>query len=321
MIVITGSAGFIGSCLAAFLLRNGYTDLVLSDDFSREDKKSNLEAIRDLPRVNRDELLGWIKEHQRRIQFVFHLGARTDTTEFNHELLFRLNTGYSMQLFGLCSDFGIPIVYASSAATYGDGQFGFIDDMQHPEKLQPLNPYGESKHNFDLWVLNQNKLPPFWAGLKFFNVYGPNEYHKGRMASVIFHAYHQIIKTGGLKLFKSHNPKFADGCQLRDFIFVEDINKVCLFLLESRKKSGIFNLGSGKARSFLDLATGVFNALKLPVNIEFIDIPEDIREKYQYFTEADMTKLKMAGYQDPFFTLEEGIKYYISEFLLTGKNY
>jgi ADP-L-glycero-D-manno-heptose 6-epimerase len=226
-----------------------------------------------------------------------------------------------MMVFEKCTLYGIPLVYASSAATYGDGEFGFDDRMEQPESLKPLNPYGESKQEFDLWVMKQKVIPPFWAGLKFFNVYGPNEYHKGRMASVIFHAYHQISETGKLKLFRSHHAGYEDGCQLRDFIYVEDINRVCLFLLEKREKSGIYNLGTGRARTFLDLAHGVFQSMNRPANIEYIDIPEDIRDKYQYFTEAKMEKLRAAGFQESFTDLESGIEQYVSKFLSKGKYY
>jgi ADP-L-glycero-D-manno-heptose 6-epimerase len=321
MIVITGAAGFIGSCLSAFLLRSGYTDLVLCDDFNNAEKSNNLLSLGELPKVDREELFSWIRKHHRRVQFVFHLGARTDTAEFNYDLLYRLNTGYSKQVFSICSEFGIPLVYASSAATYGDGSLGFSDEMTNPEKLKPLNPYGESKQQFDLWVLKQATTPPFWAGLKFFNVYGPNEYHKGRMASVIFHAYHQIRQTGRLKLFRSHNPDYRDGEQLRDFIFVEDISRVCLFLLQNRRGSGIYNLGSGNARTFYDLGKNVFNAMGIQPAIDYIDIPVDIRDKYQYYTEASLGKLRKAGYDSPFVTLEDGIREYVQKYLANNINY
>lgn len=321
MIIVTGAAGFIGSCLATYLFREGYTELVLSDDFSKKEKQGNLWELQECFKIHRDDLAAWMREHHRRIQFVFHLGAKTDTAEFDEEILNRLNTAYSIELFTVCTEYGIPLVYASSAATYGDGFFGFDDKMPEPEKLKPLNPYGDSKHRFDLWVLRQVKVPPFWAGLKFFNVYGPNEYHKGRMASVIFHAYDQILRTGRLKLFRSHRADYADGGQLRDFIFVEDINKVCMFLLQNRKHSGIYNLGTGQARTFMDLSASVFRSMHLPSVVDFIDIPEDIRDKYQYFTEADMQKLRAAGYQGKFFSLEEGVDVYIRHYLREGKHY
>jgi ADP-L-glycero-D-manno-heptose 6-epimerase len=201
------------------------------------------------------------------------------------------------------------------------GELGYEDDHRLVEKLRPLNPYGESKNDFDKWVLSQNDTPPFWAGMKFFNVYGPNEYHKGRMASVIFHAYNQIKKTGAVKLFRSHNPGFKDGEQLRDFIFVKDVIDVLYFLFKRGEDSGLYNLGTGKARTFLDLARATFHAMDLPENISFIDTPEDIRDKYQYFTEARMDKLRLAGYDNPFYSLEEGIEEYVMEFLKNERYY
>jgi ADP-L-glycero-D-manno-heptose 6-epimerase len=208
-----------------------------------------------------------------------------------------------------------PMVYASSAATYGLGEFGYKDDHEVVNNLKPLNPYGDSKNDFDKWVLKQTSTPPFWAGLKFFNVYGPNEYHKGRMASVIFHTFNQIKLNGEMKLFRSHNPNYTDGGQLRDFVYVKDVASVCEFLMQKKATSGIYNLGSGKARTFLDLATLTFKALGLEPNISFVDTPLDIRDKYQYFTEADMSKLVAAGYNKHFYTLEEGISDYVENYL------
>jgi ADP-L-glycero-D-manno-heptose 6-epimerase len=212
------------------------------------------------------------------------------------------------------------MVYASSAATYGLGEYGYSDDATLIPSLKPLNPYGDSKNDFDKWVLTQTKQPPFWAGLKFFNVYGPNEYHKGRMASVIFHAFRQINEASGMKLFRSHNPAYTDGGQLRDFIYVKDVVEVCLFLLEKKPNSGIYNLGSGKARTFLDLAKNTFKNIGKEENITFIDTPMDIRDKYQYFTEADMSKMLAAGYIGGFHTLEEGVRDYVQNYLI-GENY
>ncbi len=206
-------------------------------------------------------------------------------------------------------------MYASSAATYGLGELGYDDNESLIPQLKPLNPYGESKNEFDIWALQQQQQPFFWAGLKFFNVYGPNEYHKGRMASVIFHAYNQICKTGQMKLFRSHNPEFKDGEQMRDFVYVKDVVSVCLFLMHHRRNSGIYNLGSGKARTFLDLATNTFLAMDRQPNISFVDTPADIRDKYQYFTQANMAKLRSIGYDKPFCTLEEGITDYVQHYL------
>ena len=255
------------------------------------------------------------------VEFVFHLGARTDTTEFDTKIFDELNVNYSKQMWTLCTQYAIPLVYASSAATYGMGEFGYDDTHEIIDQLKPLNPYGDSKNDFDKWVIRQEQTPPFWAGLKFFNVYGPNENHKARMASVIFHSFHQIQKTGAMKLFRSHNPNYTDGGQLRDFVYVKDVVSVCYFLLKHKTNSGIYNLGSGKARTFLDLTTNTFNALNKPINIEFIDTPLDIRDKYQYFTEANMSKLKSIGYAQSFYSLEDGVKDYVQQYLMTGKYY
>lgn len=317
MIIVTGAAGFIGSRLLVELQERGYTDLVAVDDFSRADKAPNLEGVKLSHRVERSQFPSWIDANENQVQFIFHLGARTDTTEFNKAIFDELNVRSSQQIWERCAKYAIPLVYASSAATYGDGELGYGDtDDALPYKLKPLNPYGESKNEFDKWALAQREQPYFWAGLKFFNVYGPNEYHKGRMASVVFHAFNQIKATGGMKLFRSHRPDYTDGGQLRDFVYVKDVCNVCIFLMEQRKYSGLYNLGSGTARTFLDLARGVFTAMGKPEQISFIDTPADIRERYQYFTEAEMDKLRGIGYDAPFHTLEEGIADYVQGYLL-----
>ena len=318
MIVVTGAAGFIGSALVGELLRQGWQDIVAVDDFSRPDKAPNLEGKTLSAKVDRKEFHDWLDANQQLVQFIFHLGARTDTTEFDTAIFDELNLHYSQEVWKRCVKYGIPLVYASSAATYGAGEHGYDDDHDLIAKLKPLNPYGESKNDFDQWALAQAEKPYFWAGLKFFNVYGPNEYHKGRMASVVLHAFRQIRDTGGMKLFRSHNPDYKDGEQLRDFVYVKDVCDVCLFLMEHRKHSGIYNLGSGKARTFLDLARAVFAALGKDENIEFIDTPADIRDKYQYYTEANMAKLKGIGYDKPFTSLEEGVRDYVTNYLVPG---
>jgi ADP-L-glycero-D-manno-heptose 6-epimerase len=315
MIVVTGSAGFIGSCMVAKLNQEGFNDVVLVDDFSNPNKNLNFEGKTYSQKIDRKEFIEWIHANHHFIQIVIHLGARTDTTEFNKAIFDELNIGYSKQVFNTCVEFGLPLIYASSAATYGLGEFGYNDNHEVIAKLKPLNPYGDSKNDFDKWVLQQPRLPYFWAGLKFFNVYGPNEYHKSRMASVIFHAFNQIKATGGMKLFRSHNPKYKDGGQLRDFVYVKDVIEVIFFLMHHRKNSGIYNLGTGKARAFIDLAKGTFKAMDTPENIEFIDTPIDIRDKYQYFTEANMEKLRSIGYSKPFTSLEEGIDDYVKNYL------
>lgn len=315
MIIVTGAAGFIGSCLVGGLNREGYNDIVVVDDFSHPEKEANLRGKNISEFVDRKNFIQWLDDHHRFVQFIFHLGARTDTTEFDETTFNELNLNYSKSVWNSCVQYGLPLVYASSAATYGNGEFGYNDDHSVIEKLVPLNPYGESKNNFDKWVLSQKKSPYFWAGLKFFNVYGPNEYHKGRMASVIFHAFNQINKTGEMKLFRSHHPDYKDGEQLRDFVYVLDVVSVCLFLMTHRKNSGIYNLGSGKARTFLDLVKNTFKAMGKEEKISFIDTPEDIRDKYQYFTEANMNKLKSIGYTTPFTSLEKGIDDYVTNYL------
>ncbi|CAN5439684.1 ADP-glyceromanno-heptose 6-epimerase [soil metagenome] len=330
MIVITGAYGFIGSCLVRKLNDEGYNDLVLVDDFSKVSKEKNLSAKKFTAKIERENLVEWLGLNHRLVQFIFHLGARTDTTEFDYAIFEKLNVEYSKAVWNACVEFGLPLVYASSAATYGGGEFGYADDHSLIEKLKPLNPYGESKNEFDKWAVEeaaggsgsrQSKAgaPYFWAGLKFFNVYGPNEYHKDRMASVIFHAFNQVSATGKMKLFRSHNPEFKDGEQLRDFVYVKDVVNVCYWLMHHRKNSGIYNLGSGTARTFLDLTKNVFKSLNKMEDIEFVDTPADIRDKYQYFTEAKMEKLQQIGYTHPFYSLEEGVKDYVVNYLAVKK--
>lgn len=321
MIVVTGAAGFIGSVVAGYLNQLGKHDLVLVDDFSREDKRLNYTAKTFHELIERKDFINWFEIYHRQIDFVIHLGARTDTTEFNYAIFEALNIEYSKAIFETCSKYAIPLIYASSAATYGLGEFGYKDSHEVVDKLQPLNPYGRSKNEFDKWVLQQDKTPPFWAGLKFFNVYGPNEYHKSRMASVIFHAFNQIKEKGEVKLFRSHRPDFEDGMQLRDFVYVKDVASVINFLMNEKPASGLYNLGTGKARAFYDLAVATFKALDLEPNISFVDTPEDIRDKYQYFTEADMSKLAHAGYNKAFTSLEEGVSDYVKGYLKSGKRY
>jgi len=319
MIIVTGAAGFIGSCLVGELLKAGYTDIVAVDDFSRADKAPNLEGKKLTARVHRNDFCAWLDANENQVQFIFHLGAKTDTTLFDKAIFDEMNVRYSQQVWQRCARYGIPLVYASSAATYGGGEHGYNDDHAGIPALKPLNPYGDSKQEFDVWALEQNAKPYFWAGLKFFNVYGPNENHKGRMASVVFHAFNQISASGGMKLFRSHRPDYKDGGQLRDFVYVMDVCAVCIWLMEHRKDSGIYNLGSGKARTFLDLARATFNAMGKPDNIAFIDTPADIRDKYQYFTEARMEKLRAAGCARTFHTLEAGIADYVKNYLRSGR--
>ncbi|MFH1120357.1 MAG: ADP-glyceromanno-heptose 6-epimerase [Bacteroidota bacterium] len=320
-IVVTGAAGFIGSNLIQGLIDNGVSEIVAVDDFSKTEKSGNLAGKAIAGKVERMSFFTWLEAQAPLVDFIFHIGARTDTTEFNMAVFDELNTGYSKKVWSMAVKYKIPLVYASSAATYGMGELGYTDNHRIIERLLPLNPYGISKNEFDKWAVRQSISPPFWAGMKFFNVYGPNEYHKSRMASVIFHAHRQIMETGVVKLFRSHRADFEDGKQLRDFIYVRDVVSVLLFMMKKRPASGLYNLGTGKARTFVDLASSTFRALdKLPV-IEFVDTPSDIREKYQYFTEADMTKLRNAGYQAGFTSLEEGVNDYVSNYLAKGAFY
>ena len=343
-IVVTGAAGFIGSCMTGYLNAQGFENLILVDKFEEEKKELNLYEKKYAVRVEREIFFEWLDIDKPDVKFVFHLGARTDTTEFDYAIHQHLNVDYSQKIWRYCTANNIPLVYASSAATYGNGEFGYNDDHAIIEKLQPLNPYGVSKNEFDKWALKQNEQPPFWAGLKFFNVYGPNEYHKARMASMIFHGYHQIKKEGFVKLFKSHRKDFNDGEQLRDFIYVKDVMKIMYWMMAevfvvkrettnvknkastltshvSRFTDGIYNIGTGKARSFNDLVKATFAAMDLDAQINYIDMPEDIRDKYQYFTEAKMEKLRSAGYSAPLHTLEEGITDYVRNYLVPNKYY
>lgn len=410
VILITGAAGFIGSCMASFLNEKGFENLLLCDDFGVEGKRKNWEGKQYEVLIERYNLFEWLEANEPKIDFVFHLGARTDTTEFDYAIHQELNVDFTENLWNWCTKNKVPLVYASSAATYGAGELGYEDNETIIPQLQPLNPYGVSKNEIDKWILQQTETPPFWAGLKFFNVYGPNEAHKGRMASVIWHSFNQIKKSGQVKLFKSHRPDFKDGQQLRDFVYVKDVVKVMYWLFQSaigsqqiaeepaneeleieaaihdsqviegnqqnttekengpvieegleikaaiaesqaegnenqasgdwrtllndeeswedepainnsRPKSAIYNLGTGTARSFYDLASATFHGLDLDPNIVFIDMPEDIRDKYQYFTEADMHKLKEVGYTEPFYTLEEGVDDYVRNYLAKGMMY
>jgi ADP-L-glycero-D-manno-heptose 6-epimerase len=319
MIVITGSAGFIGSCLVSKFNSEGVSDIILVDDFSKKEKKENYSGKKFKQLIERDTFIDWFYKNHKEIDYVIHIGARTDTTEFDVELFNTLNLNYTKAIWNICTDNHIPLIYASSAATYGLGEHGYKDDERAIPLLKPLNPYGDSKNEFDKWAISQAQAPPSWHGLKFFNVYGPNEYHKGRMASVIFHAFNQIKNSGKVKLFKSHNSKYKDGGQLRDFVYVKDVVEVIWFLYTHKPKNGMYNLGSGKARTFLDLANATFGALKTQPNIEFVDTPADIRDKYQYFTEADMSKLISTGYLKPFTSLEDGVKDYVINYLVPKK--
>jgi ADP-L-glycero-D-manno-heptose 6-epimerase len=319
MIVITGPAGFIGSCVLAKFNAMGVSNVIIVDDFSDPEKEPNYRLKNYYQKVDRREFPSWFRKHSEIITEVIHLGARTDTTEMDVNVFNELNLNYSKEIWNICAENMIPLTYASSAATYGLGEQGYADDESRIPALRPLNPYGESKNEFDKWVLRQKKTPPHWYGLKFFNVYGPNEYHKGRMASVVYHGFRQVKETGKMKLFRSHHPDYKNGEQLRDFVYVKDVMEVIWFLSEKRPASGIYNLGSGKARTFLSLAEATFAAMGKKPHIDFVDTPADIRDKYQYFTEADMRKLRSVGYTKPFASLEEGVSDYVKNYLLRGE--
>ncbi len=321
MIVVTGAAGFIGSCMVSKLNQENFKDIIVVDDFSSAAKNKNLEGKIFTSKVHRDDFFDWLKENEKEVQFIFHIGARTDTTEFDVYLFNKLNLNYTKNMWNACVDYGIPLLYASSAATYGLGEHGYEDSHEIVDQLVPLNPYGESKNDFDKWALAQDRQPYFWAGMKFFNVYGPNEFHKSRMASVVYHTFNQVGETGAMKLFRSHNPDFKDGMQLRDFVYVKDVVEVLYFFLQHRKDSGLYNLGTGKARAFLDLAKATFNGMGVKDAISFVDTPFDIRDKYQYFTQANMHKLKSIGYTKPFHSLEDGVTDYVENYLLTNRYY
>ncbi|MBM71385.1 MAG: ADP-glyceromanno-heptose 6-epimerase [Crocinitomicaceae bacterium] len=318
MIVVTGAAGFIGSQFISTLNQEGFNDIILVDDFTKVEKKGNYSDLVYTGKIERSAFPKWLKDNENQVQFVFHLGARADTAETNIELLNELNLDYSKTVWKLCVEYGLALVYASSAATYGDGAYGYLDSHDIVFNLQPLNPYGDSKNEFDKWVLQQERKPYFWAGLKFFNVFGPGESHKNRMASVVLHTFRQVSETGRMKLFRSHNPKYKDGEQSRDFVYVKDVCRVCFYMMINRltTQSGLYNLGSGKARTFFDLVSATIKSMGVAPRIEFIDTPEDIRDNYQYFTEADLSKLRASGYTEEFTSLEDGIKDYVENYLL-----
>jgi ADP-L-glycero-D-manno-heptose 6-epimerase len=327
-IVITGAAGFIGSCTVQYLNSQGYGQLILVDKFNEFKTQSNWKLKKYSELVKSDAFFTWLEQSIKKISIIIHLGAHTDTTEFDYSIHKKQNLEYSKLIWSYCTAAGIPLIYASSAATYGAGELGFNDDHEVIKKLKPLNAYGISKNEFDKWALTQQSSPHFWAGLKFFNVYGPNESHKERMASVVWHAFNQIDETGLVKLFKSYHPDFKDGEQLRDFVYVMDLLKIIYWMMlcmdnSNWKKSdnGLYNIGTGKARSFNDLAKATFKGISKETKIKYIAMPNDIKEKYQYFTEANIDKLRNAGYKEEFYTLEKGVHDYVTNYLIKDIKY
>ncbi len=328
MYVITGGAGFIGSNVAAALDREG-ADIVISDRLRTSDHKWRNIAKRRLSDLVPPEATGsFLDANRNDIRGVIHMGAISTTTEADVDAIVRNNIRLSIDLWKFCARENIPFVYASSAATYGDGREGFLDqfDDEYLARLRPLNAYGWSKHVFDRWVLrvaeSGGRRPPRWAGLKFFNVYGPNEYHKGGQRSVAVQLYEQIRERGKVRLFRSENPNYEDGGQLRDFVWVGDCVRVVLWALgDAEAASGVYNVGSGAARSFLDKAKIVFNETEVEPSVEFVDLPENLRGKYQYYTQADLSKLRAAGYTDPMTSLEEGLSTYVHDYLGTDDAY
>ncbi|MFT4033807.1 MAG: ADP-glyceromanno-heptose 6-epimerase [Siphonobacter sp.] len=319
MIIVTGAAGFIGSNLIRRLNQDKFNFIIAVDDFSDPAKKKNLEGKTIQKYVDRDQFFDWLDQHYDEIEFLFHLGARTDESETNYDVFDHLNVQYSKQIWRKCVAYQIPLIYASSAATYGAGEHGFEDNEALIPELKPLNAFSESKNQFDIWAIEQEEKPFFWAGLKFFNVYGPNEYHKGHMASVILHAYLEIRERGTATLFRSNRPEIQDGEQMRDFVYVKDVIEVCIFLMYSRKHSGIYNVGTGKARSFRELVQNTFWSLHRETSILFSDMPACLQDHYQYFTEATLSKLRSIGYDKPFFSIEEGVADYVVNYLKTNQ--
>lgn len=327
MIIVTGGAGFIGSALVWKLNEKGITDIVVVDHLGSGQKWKNLVKRQISDIIHKDNFFAWLNSlpKSKPIEAIFHMGACSYTTETNVDYLVENNLHYSMRLWDFATKHKIPFIYASSAATYGSGEQGYSDDPRKIPKLRPINPYGYSKQLFDTWVLGQQVRPPFWAGLKFFNVYGPQEYHKGGQASVVLHAFPQVRDKNALKLFKSYRPEYKHGEQKRDFIYVKDVVDVLYHLYQTRRLavSGIFNLGSGKARTFADLGRSVFKAMgQKKEKFDWIDMPEQLQGQYQYFTEANLDELRRrTGYKGKMTSLEDGVADYVCNYLLKNDTY
>ena len=324
MIIVTGGAGFIGSCVVRTLNDKGLNDIVIVDNIANTDKWMNMRNKKFIKYVHKEQFLAELPTYEN-VEAIIHMGACSATTERDFDYLWNNNFEYTKALWNYCAEKQISFIYASSAATYGDGSLGF-DDQMDIDKLLPLNGYGYSKQLFDQWVKHQalpaGNKPKQHVGLKFFNVYGPNEYYKGSMASMIFHGFNQIKNDGVIRLFKSCNPDYEDGGQLRDFVYVKDVCAVIYWLFERPQISGLFNVGTGRAQSFRELAEATFHALGMEPDIQYIDMPEQLREKYQYYTKAEMAHLRYAGYKETFMDLETGARDYVRNYLNKGiENY
>ena len=320
MIIVTGGAGFIGSALVWKLNQMSEREIIIVDELGTDDKWKNLTGLRYIDIYHPDKFLELIiaDTFPFEIDTIFHLGACSSTTEKDADYLLNNNFRYSQHLAKYAVTHRARFIYASSAATYGDGSMGYLDNERELIKLRPLNMYGYSKHLLDLWM-HKTGYNEEVVGLKYFNVFGPNEYHKDDMRSVVHKSYKQILETGSVKLFKSYKEEYKDGEQKRDFIYVKDVVDMTLYFFENRDVNGLFNIGTGKSRSWVDLVTAVFNSMDKPVNIEFIDMPDNLKEKYQYFTEANIDKIKNAGYKNEISSIEDGITDYVKNYLMTDK--
>ena len=322
MIILTGGGGMIGSMIAWHLnTQMNFDGFVIVDDLINEQQENNFNKRKFIEYIAKDDLEKYLSD-KKNVSAVIHMGAISATTESNFNRLLQSNIRFSQALWHWCAENKVPFIYASSAATYGDGSVGYDDNESELDKLSPLNAYGYSKHFFDRWVqleLSKNQLtPPQWCGLKFFNVYGPNEYHKGRMASVVFHSFNQFKETNQIKLFKSEHPSYADGMQVRDFIYVKDAVKIIIFFLNNNNFSGLYNAGTGNAETFKALAKAVLiNTKGQPDDIKYIEMPNDLKGKYQYYTQATMNKINSIGFNDNFMNLKEGVTDYLENYLLT----